>query len=120
MSKLTIQRGRTDQNVLETGLSDVNIANTFFKRLVGLLFYRGLRDDQALLIEPCGSVHTFFMRFSLDIVFLDCENNVLALAESVHPNRVRVGPKGSVKVLELADGNVKKTGIHLDDILIFD
>jgi uncharacterized membrane protein (UPF0127 family) len=48
----------------------VMIANTFLKRLKGLLTSNGLEEDEGLIIKPCNSVHSFGMRFSIDLVFL--------------------------------------------------
>lgn len=103
-------------------LSDISVghADTFWRRLVGLLNRSSLDTRQGLLLSPCGSIHTFAMRFSIDVVFLDGEGRVLGYADNVSPNRVRFAPKGTRKVLEVAHGNRSRTGIHLEDYLIFD
>ena len=111
---------RNDQAAFPIDLDKVDLANTFFSRLVGLLSRASLGEDEGLLIVPCSSIHTFFMRFAIDLVFLDKENKVLGMCCDVKPNRIRFAPKTTFKVLEIAQGNVKKTGIHLDDFLIFD
>lgn len=103
-----------------TPLDRIVLANTFLRRLIGLLGRKALSQREGLLISPCPSIHTFFMRFSIDVVFLDEKYKVIGIAESVLPNRIRLGPKGTKHVLELADGNVKNTGLHLDQILVFD
>ncbi|MBA54655.1 MAG: hypothetical protein CMK89_09385 [Pseudomonadales bacterium] len=103
-----------------TGLQFVRVANTFWSRLIGLLSRKGIEANEGLLIIPCSSIHTFFMRFTIDLVFLDRENRVLGTCSNVKPNRVRFAPRRTHSVLEIAEGNVKKTGIHLDDFLIFD
>ena len=56
------------------------VASSLFERIVGLLNRSGLDPDEALLLEPCQSVHTFFMRFPIDVVFLDKENTVLGVS----------------------------------------
>ena len=110
----------TDNLAEYTDISRVRVADTFLTRLVGLLSRSSIDLDEGLLIVPCASIHTFFMRFSIDLVFLDKDNKVLGTCSNVRPNRVRVAPKRTHSVLEIAEGNVKKTGIHLDDLLIFD
>lgn len=98
----------------------VTTANTFYTRLVGLLAHRSLDDHSALLIVPCGSIHTIGMRFSIDVVFLDKNWKVLGYSDHIRPNKLRFSPRGTYAVLEVAEGNRKRTGIHLDDYLIFD
>jgi len=105
---------------LETGLTRIRYADTFRLRLVGLLGRSSLASDEGLLLQPGGSIHTFFMRFSLDLVFLGDQHRVLRICEGVGPWQVRLAPKGTRSVLEIAEGNVKRTGIHLDDLLLFD
>lgn len=98
----------------------VAIANSFISRLVGLLSRRQLPDSEALLLVPCASIHTIGMRFTIDVLFLNRENRVLGYSDNVLPNRFRFAPKGTEKVLEIAQGNRIRTGINLDDYLIFD
>ena len=107
-------------NRRKTQLSRTQVANTFFSRLVGLLSRKQLGPDEALLIVPCTSIHTIGMRFTIDVVFLDKDNKVLGISLHVKPYRMRWAPKGTVSVLEVSDGNVNSTGIHLDDTLLFD
>jgi uncharacterized membrane protein (UPF0127 family) len=117
VKKLVLRR---DGLMLQTGLGKVKVADRFLSRLVGLLNRSSLDLDEGLLITPCAGIHTIGMRFTIDLVFIDKENKVLGVSESVPPNRFRRAPKGTYAVLELADGNVSQTGIHLDDRLIFD
>lgn len=117
IQRLSIQRHGM---VHASSLTRVRRADTFFSRLVGLLSRKFLDPDEGLVIVPCTSIHTLGMKFAIDVVFIDKENKVLGVAASVVPNRIRVAPKGTWAVLELADGNASETGINLDDCLIFD
>ena len=98
----------------------VTIADTFFTRLVGLLSRKSLSDDEGLLLSPCASIHTIGMRFPIDVLFLDKQNKVIAVSDSVESNKIRKAPRHTHKVLEIAQGNRIRTGINLDDYLIFD
>lgn len=111
---------RNQLRVVQTKLTDVRVADTFYTRLVGLLNRSMLNESEGLLIKPCSSIHTVGMRFAIDLVFLDSKNKVLGLCSHVAPYKFKVAPKGTVSVLEVSQGNVKRTGIHLDDILLFD
>ena len=95
------------------------MANTWLSRLVGLLNRSGLPDDEALVLMPCASIHTLWMRFSIDVVFLDEAGVVLGVRENLRPFRFCIAPKGTQAVLELASGNAKRTGINLDHELKF-
>ena len=81
----------------------VHVARTRRERLRGLAFRRSIEPDQALLIPRCRSVHTFGMRFSIDVVFLDAAGGVLAVRHHVRPCRVVCCRRASA-VLETRGG----------------
>jgi uncharacterized protein len=89
---------RLDSVILESGLR-VHLARTAWARLVGLALLRDLPPDRALLIEGCRSVHTFGMRFAIDVVFLDAVGRPLRVVRNVRPCRV-VACRGAAAVLE--------------------
>lgn len=99
---------------------NIVIASTFWSRLVGLLGRSALADHEGLLLKPCTDIHTFGMKFPIDVVFVDNRMKVLGFSDAVPPNKLRFSPRGTYAVLEVADGNRKRTGINLDDYLIFD
>jgi len=102
-------------------LSNVDIiyANTWLKRLVGLLAHSSLDADKAMLFNPGGSIHTVGMRFSIDVIYLDANNKVLKIVDSMKPFRFSFAPKGTCAVLELTAGYVKHTQINLEQTLVF-
>jgi hypothetical protein len=73
--------------------------------------------EEGLLLVPGGSIHTLGMRFPIDVVFLNRQMRILGLAEHVRPWRIRVAPKGTRRVLELAAGQIAahklKEGMYL-------
>ena len=77
----------------------------------GLLGRDGLAEGEGLLLEPCGSVHTLFMRFPIDVVFLDRELSVVAVRQEVRPWRT-AGARGAKVALELATGEAARLGIR--------
>jgi len=87
-----------------TVVARLEIAHGFWSRFIGLQFRRTLPADSALLLAPCGSIHTAFVRFSLDVAFLDRQGVVLAVRRNLRPWRLAFGPKGSHAVLEFAAG----------------
>ena len=86
------------------------IADRPWSRMRGLLGRSGLEQGEGLLLKPCGSVHTLFMRFSIDVVFLDRELSVLAVRPEVRPWRT-AGARGAKVALELAAGEAARFGI---------
>ncbi|MGI6083861.1 MAG: DUF192 domain-containing protein [Acetivibrionales bacterium] len=76
----------------------VRIAKTFSSRFWGLI---GKKEaDYGLLLYPCKSLHTFFMRYNLDILFLDDDNRIVAIKRFVKPFSVVPPVREAVKVLE--------------------
>lgn len=84
----------------------VHMACSFQSRCLGLLSRRDMRKEEGLLLVPGGSIHTLGMRFPIDVVFLNRQMRILALAEHVRPWRIRVAPRGTRRVLELAAGQI--------------
>ncbi|MBU5612493.1 DUF192 domain-containing protein [Geomonas sp. Red51] len=92
---------------LDTGkmlARDVDLAESFFGRLKGLLGRRELPAGRGLWIKPCSSVHTFGMRFTIDVLFLDRDMRVVAMAKTLRPNRVSPFCSQAHSVLELPEG----------------
>jgi uncharacterized protein len=83
---------------------EIVVARTRWARLHGLALRRRPPEGAALLIPRCRSVHTFGMRFALDLVWLDAAGRVLAVDERVPPGRLR-RHRGAVAVVEVAAGD---------------
>ncbi|MGE5613250.1 MAG: DUF192 domain-containing protein [Bacillota bacterium] len=94
-------------------------ARKFVSRLIGLQFRKNLPPGHGLLITPCKSIHTFFMRFPIDVVFIDGDNTVLHILEGIKPWRVSRVVWNSRGVLELPGGVVSATGTNVGDKLEF-
>jgi uncharacterized membrane protein (UPF0127 family) len=93
------------------------MANTPWRRLRGLLGREALAPGAGMLIEPAPSIHSAFMRFEFDAVFLDRDFNVLKVVERIPPWRAH-SAKRSRKVLELAAGEIERRGVQVGDCLI--
>ena len=95
---------------------DVAVARSFWGRFRGLMLRREMASGEALLIEPSGSIHTAFMRFPIDVVFLDREKQVLKVAENVRPFRAALSRGHSA--LELNAGCAGRANIGEGDRLV--
>ena len=92
------------------------VARDPLSRMRGLLGRRGLAEGEGLLLEPAGSIHTFFMRFPIDVVFLDREQRVLRVVSNVRPWRTAAVRKARA-VLELAAGEAARVGMTPGTVL---
>ena len=75
----------------------------------GLLGRRSLEQGSAMILAPCSSVHTFFMKFPIDIIFVARDGRVVKMCERCHPWRLALGP-GAFAVIELPAGAVEPSG----------
>jgi hypothetical protein len=86
-------------------------ASSAWERLRGLLGRAPLKADEALLIEPCSSVHTFGMRYPIDLAYLDRDGRVLRIVPRVRPLRLSARP-GARATLEMAPGAAEAIGLR--------
>jgi uncharacterized membrane protein (UPF0127 family) len=93
-----------------------SIADTFVLRLRGLLGRRALPRGEGVLLSPSSSVHTFFMRFPIDAVFLDRGLRVVGVSLNLRPWRL-AGSRGARLVLELPAGECDRRGIRAGERL---
>ena len=92
------------------------LADRPLARLRGLLGRDGLDSGEGLLLRPASSVHTFFMRFPIDVVFLDRALVVLGIQDTIDPWRT-ASQRGAKVVLELPAGESARRGIAVGDRL---
>lgn len=88
----------------------ITVADSIRTRMRGLLGRGELEPGQGLLLRPANSVHTAFMRFAIDVVFLDGELQVLDVVSAVPPWRLKTR-RGARAVLELGAGEAARQGI---------
>jgi uncharacterized protein len=95
----------------------VLIADTALPRMRGLLGRRSLTPGDGVLLQPAPSIHTAFMRFEFDAVFLDGSLRVVRAVERLKPWRA-VAARHAQSVLELAAGEVARRGIEVGDQIV--
>lgn len=83
---------------------DVIMADTPLKRIKGLLGRKEFKKGQALILKPCNSIHTFFMRFPIDVLFVDKESRVVGLKAHLKPWRLSAIYWGLRFVIEVPSG----------------
>jgi uncharacterized membrane protein (UPF0127 family) len=95
-------------------LPRVWLARSAWERMRGLLGRPPLAADEGMLITRCGSVHTFGMRYALDLAFIDRDDRICKLVSALHPGRM-AGSRSAVSTLELAVGTLAATGLKAGD-----
>lgn len=97
-------------------LARCEIANTPWRRLKGLLGRSSMGGEEGLWIYPCNSIHTCFMKFEIDVFYLDRRGRVLKVKRNVKPWRVHWPVFRAAAVLETAPGS-DRGRIDVGDIL---
>lgn len=112
ISAIQIFRG-AEQRVV-CSIDKVKRTESIFERMRGLLGTAGLGPNTGLWINSCNSIHSFFMAFSIDVVYLDKNNMVLRIIENMPPWRCNACWSAR-SVIELGQGQVNLLGIQLGD-----
>jgi uncharacterized protein len=99
-------------------LNGVDKADTIWSRFIGLMGQRNL-ENVRLWFPRCASIHTCFMRASIDIVFLDEVNVVVSLHPDVRPWRI-VNERRAASVLELAVGGIRDLTLRVGDEVLWE
>jgi uncharacterized membrane protein (UPF0127 family) len=94
----------------------IDVADSSSKRRTGLLKHDRLEPGEGLWIVPCESVHTFFMKFPIDLVYLDRKRKVRKVRKAVPAWRLSACLTAH-SILELPAGTVEKTGTRVGDVL---
>lgn len=94
----------------------VKVASSLTSRVLGLMFKKNLSENESLLIEPCNSIHTCFMNFAIDVVFISKDNVVIHVIENMRPWKFSSIYFKSKKVLELKGGTLKNKILKGDQL----
>jgi uncharacterized membrane protein (UPF0127 family) len=95
------------------------IPKSSFARMRGLLGRDGLEPGSGMLIDAAPSVHMFFMRFPIDVIFLDRDWTVVRVVRSLKPWRV-AGARRAVAALEVPAGAAAEAGVEKGDVLVLE
>ncbi len=96
-----------------------SLARTPLQRMKGLLGREALAPGDALVITPCAAVHTFGMRFPIDIVFYDRNNRAVAAVSNMKPFRMSAWYPRAKGVIELPAGTLESQTLDMGDLLEF-
>jgi len=103
-----------DQKIL---LSDLTVADTMWSRGKGLLGTKDLAPNKGIWLKPGNSIHTFFMNYAIDCIFVDSNLQVKALVPNVQPGKM-IWPIWSAKsVIEVKAGVLSQLNLQVGDQL---
>ena len=110
MTKTKLIQTETNQIVVE----NLKIATGLFSRAIGLLGKRSINSDFGIMFPKCRSIHTHFMMFPIDIIFVDDKNCITELFESLKPWKVLISKnKESSHIIEMAAGTIKRLNLTI-------
>ena len=93
------------------------VAGSFMARFMGLMGRRELPPGEGICIQDCGSIHMFFMRFAIDVAFVNAEGRVIHACHTIRPWRISRPVRGSKAALELPAGTLRSLGIDRGSVL---
>lgn len=97
----------------------IEVAATAAQRVRGLLGRDCLIEGEGLLFKRCSSLHTFFLSFPIDIVFLDSNRKVLKAVAGVRPFRLVAAPLRAHYAIQLPEGSIRSSSTKVGDCLVF-
>lgn len=109
-----------NQTTGKTLIENLEVADTFWKRTKGLLGRKSLKEDQALWILRCNSIHTMFMKFNIDVVFVNRKMIVVDTGFNLKPGKVVLPVWRASSVIELSAGFLEKNPVRIGDQLNVD
>ncbi len=91
---------------------NIHIADTFFKRLFGLMWKKNISITDVYIFPNCYRVHTFFMRMPIDILFLNKNNEIICMIEHVKPWRIVPKIKDAITIVEVKSGFIQEYNLQ--------
>src|SRR6056297_1278653 len=85
-------------------IEHLEVADSTWSRFRGWMFKGKTLPNSAILIRPCRSIHTMWMRMTIDVIFLSKENTIIGSRKALRPWRILIAPKGTAGVLETPAG----------------
>ena len=99
-------------------IAQVICADKYILRLRGLIG-RKIDNGQGLILSPCHQIHTFFMKYSIDAIYLDQEYRILRIDSAITPGKTYKSEKHACHVVELTANSAKTNKLKPGDILSF-
>lgn len=98
---------------------NIEVAETFYSRFKGLMFRKNMNDIDGLLLKKCKSIHMFFMKFPIDVIFVDKNFNIVKICENIKPWHITGYYYKAAHAIEFRAGFIKENNITQMSILEF-
>ncbi|MDQ1911070.1 DUF192 domain-containing protein [Paenibacillus sp. GD4] len=98
----------------------VRMAHTFMQRLIGLMFTKTLEPGTGLHLQPCRQVHTFGMKYAIDVLYLNAEGRIIAMDQAMTPGKVGRLYPDAVSAVELPAGWLGQTQTRIGQAVRFE
>ena len=108
-----INKNRNNEIILET----LHYANGFIDRLLGLIPYKRLSENEGMFLTECSSIHTFFMNFPIDCFFIDKCFKVVKIKRNIPPMNVAIGSFSTKHIIEVSSVRRKPLSLDINDIV---
>ena len=109
-------RNKTKETII---VENAIMGDTFWRRLIGLMGKAELEDNSGIILTPCNSVHTMFMRFPIDVIFLNNKLEVLLIKQNLRPWSISPIVAGAKYVLEVNVGKTLESRTEVGDTIDF-
>jgi uncharacterized membrane protein (UPF0127 family) len=96
------------------------LASSLIDRFMGLMFRARIEDGGGILLTHSSSIHSFFMRFPFDALYLDHDGRVVKVVRAMPPWRMSLGGRGAKHTLEVPAGTAERSGTQAGDVLAFE
>jgi uncharacterized membrane protein (UPF0127 family) len=100
--------------------SEALLCDRFYNRMRGLLGKKELLPGKGLIIKPCQQIHSFFMQFSFDALFVDNFNRVIHIEGNMLPGKISPLVRKTAMVIELPAGTAADTGTNIGNIIVLE
>jgi uncharacterized membrane protein (UPF0127 family) len=111
------RRFRVETDDTGVYIGDLMMAATAWQRTIGLLGRESLGVGDGVVLSPCFQIHTWFMHFAIDVIFLDGQSRVLRIVQDMRPFKSACGGLAARTVLELPAGTARRLGLKVGQVV---
>ncbi len=106
-----------DKDTNQVIVEKLKPAYSFGKRLKGLMFQKSLQPRSGVHIKPCPSIHTFFMKFPIDVIYIDKEMTIVGMEHALSPGKLGGRFKNAHSVIEMEAGQISASKVYVGQTL---
>jgi hypothetical protein len=108
----SLRRARILREPTGAQIAVAEVADTSISRMIGLLGRAGLEAGTGMVLKPCNMIHTWFMRFPIDVLFVSDDGMIVRAIEALRPFRMAWGGRRASQTIELPVGTLARAGVR--------